>query len=360
MNKKILIFELNDYHTEALIMFPELLSSIEGYESSEIVFYLTEKKADDAKEILKNRIETIKHTKLSQFVKKLGFNTLSLKLLTKSFIKEETPDLVLMNSIDGRRFSNVFHSIKSKKIGLIHNPLDRFKKTNFNTKNTLICCYNYFNYELLKDRFPIQGFFSPVFKNFEFEDIPKNKVPVIFIQGHIEYYRRDYLSLIDLAKQLKEKNIKLVFNIVGNSNKADGPDLKEKAANEELSPYFRFHNRLPDRDFFYQIASSDFCMPMIGEDQKRYLEGKSTHSYSHSLAYHKPIIASKDVLESFDLTHEESIVMESNNDFIDFFQNFTEERKNSLSTKLQMKQKWIIEKNRKFLSQLSKSLFFKN
>ncbi len=114
--------------------------------------------------------------------------------------------------------------------------------------------------------------FFPSFDLIEFTD--KGKEIWICIPGSIEYRRRDYDSLIEIALNC-DSNVK--FILLGNASKGNGSDFINKIKAGCVADKFIYFDKFVDnRSFYSYIHASDYLLPLIhpdtpsAEDYKRF------------------------------------------------------------------------------------------
>ena len=101
--------------------------------------------------------------------------------------------------------------------------------------------------------------FFPSFNLIEFTD--KNKDVWICIPGSIEYRRRDYDSLIDIASNCDDD---VKFILLGNASRGDGTDFIEKIKAADVADKFVYFEKfVNNRSFYSYIHASDYLLPLI-------------------------------------------------------------------------------------------------
>jgi len=316
---RVLVFELNPYHTETFSIYSYYLPKIFNQKVDIKYFVLPQKYNDLKEEVYKNDIFQIVSKNTYFFIKHFGLRKVFYTLKIKQLIKNLNPDLIIFNSVEPKGNFQIFKKINfKKKWGLIHNPLSNDIEniaSFFVLSKTL--------YEKYQSKYNLLGYMLPYFKEFDFQEkkFNQNKI-IIGAQGIVKFSRKDFLFLIKLAKKLKEKNISNIkFNIIGSENKKDWIKLKKQILTEKLESFFILHKSLSDEKFFKEINDCDFLIALLHERQKIYFEDKISATLSHAAAYSKPLILWDQNAKAWEIDKEGAIVYKDLDDLVDKLQN---------------------------------------
>lgn len=298
---KVVVVELNKYHTETFPIYENLLPAFLQTESVECHYYCHADKAVELSGVYRY-IAPIIGNFCYFVVRNLQLRTPFFRWKIQRIIDKLKADVVVFNSIEPERNLNVFKGVRAKrKIAIVHNPL----ALSLDAKNAN---EDYFVlseivYNKFRDELPLSGYMLPFFKPYPTE--PKERGDgkiMIGVQGLVNFKRRDYDFLIELCKLLKEqKHEGVVFNIIGSNNKKGGKWLRELIAEFGLEEYFVLHESLDDAAFFSEVEACDLLMPLLGPKQRHYFEDKTTATFSHAAAYNKPMLLSRENAEAWGL-----------------------------------------------------------
>lgn len=136
--------------------------------------------------------------------------------------------------------------------------------------------------------------YAPSFNNCEL--IKPEKEVWIGVPGSIEYKRRDYDFLLELASDPSfPENIKII--LLGNASKHEGPSFIKKLTEQGLEQKFIvFNNFVPDSQFQCYMKSFDFLLPLIHPttpSADAYLKYKASGTFIQSSTYSKPMLCHK-------------------------------------------------------------------
>ena len=289
---KILIVELNKYHTETFPIHSNLLPAFFGEDDIEFHYMCHEDNARQLNDVYENTAPVVSNF-IYFLVKNTGLRPWYFKRKIQGTIDRIIADAVVFNSIEPERNRKVFNAVKAKrKIAVIHNP-KRFSLRKNDNEDFFVISKTVF--EAFKDALPLSGYLLPFFKPYPSEPSVKNSgKTMIGIQGLIDFRRRDYNFLVKLAITLKKQGISnVLFNIIGANNKKGGKKLRDMIREDALSEYFRLHEKLVDKAFYSEIETCDLLMPLLGPLQESYLKEKTSATLSHAAAYSKPMLLSR-------------------------------------------------------------------
>ena len=354
--QKVFVVELNHYHTETFAMYKELLPSLINSRDLDIYYYVIPSKVQCLNYAPHDRIHKITNSAIRYFVSKTGLRSFYFTFQIKSLIRNHRPDLLIFNTIEPRRYLKVFRAVDHvKKIGIVHSPFEKGIEHNHDSSKELLFCLNDYNYNYLVNKIEVDGYFLPMFRNFIFTyKIPQTDKIKIAVQGIINFSKRDYPLLIEIAKRLNQMkgSPKLVFNIVGNIRFKHGPELNTMIRREGLDNYFILHGPLNDEEFFKEIYESDFIMPLITRTDSDYFNGRISASYSLSAAYNKPMIIHSHTAKSWWVPDDCCIAYTDMEDLLDKFSQISY-IKQAVLLKYEKLINDKIDKNKIFLNEIS-------
>lgn len=285
---RLAVIEFNDSHTELLPSYYQLLSS-----QHELHFYVNHKTCSELLSQFKNASCTkMKKSKLS-FVD--GFK-LALKL------KRDKITHCILNTAEGKHsrsfcFFSCLFGIKN--IGVIHNA--QKLKTPGTTQKGILKRLDHVLVlsDFIKDKCPLKNshVFYPISELKEKKQ--KDTILTIGIVGGVEYKRRDYLFLLNfLVKYKIQLQGEVVFKIIGDSSRRDGPDLIQKIQQNNLQDFFTlFDHVLSNQELESQLASCDLILPLITPtvlNFDHYLSHKISGAYNLSYGSHIPMLMHAD------------------------------------------------------------------
>ncbi|UOY05623.1 hypothetical protein L0P88_16915 [Muricauda sp. SCSIO 64092] len=144
------------------------------------------------------------------------------------------------------------------------------------------------------EKIHLQSFYPIYFPNFPYVLKKPKKEVWLVIPGSIDYYRRDYDSIIKaLKKSGKVKNLKIILLGRINESSKDHGKLWESISNNNLQHYFvTFKSFIPNDVFHAYIKQADFIVPLLKLDSD-YLTYKISGSFNLAFAYKKPLLSHK-------------------------------------------------------------------
>lgn len=117
----------------------------------------------------------------------------------------------------------------------------------------------------------------------------------IAMPGAVEFKRRDYLSLVEALRGMKQIP-KLRFLLLGNATHpaGNGPELRQALRESGLEDLFLFFDHfVPDAMLHSYLRQSDVVMPLIhpiNSDMAKYLENQISGAFPLAFAYRKPLL----------------------------------------------------------------------
>ena len=312
--KKVLVFELNNYHTETFPIYQNLLPALLGDEVAIEYYVMGQRYADTA--AIYDKVHQLCPTWLFPIIRHLQLRVPYFLYRINGIIRDKSPDLVVFNSVEPKRYYRVFKMITApRKLGLVHNP-----KKSMITKeaNEQYFVLSRILFENFKKQLPLSGYLLPYFGQFKLPEKAIGETVTIAVQGLISYKRRDYHFLLDVAKTMQERGIKgICFNIIGSRHIQDGPDFFKSVEAQGLAAYFHFYDELDDRAFAEEINASDCIMTLLHENQRQYYHDKTTASLSHAASYGKPLVLCRENAEAWNMDSADALIYDSVESFID-------------------------------------------
>jgi len=306
--KKIVICEFHHFHTEVFPVYEYYFSRLFPAQELQFVYYvIPDRNAEISKQY--KSVKSIYKNTIYLFCAKTGLRSIYFKQRIKKMLRQENPDWIIFNSLDRGRTQAAFNAINSeKKIGIIHNP-EYFKAQKTPGYYFVLGKSLFHKYSLAN------GYFLPFIAA---PTTPKqnNSDFIISILGNIQFKRRNYPRLIDIASLFKQNSIDHIkFNIVGSSTHRDYPKLTKMIEDKALTDYFIFHHELDDEAFMQEVVNSKFIMPLLYSD-KKYLENKITASLSHAAANDIPLIITDHTASYWQFDETEAVIYKSDQDLI--------------------------------------------
>ena len=356
---KVCVIELNKFHTEVFPVYENLLPAIFPDREIDIHYFVVPRKYQELKHIYGDRLHAAYDAGVYFLCSKTGLRGIYFKSSVKRIIGQHHPDLVIFNSIVPERTRDAFESITDRmKFGIVHGfgrVLPR------KMKNSFYFVLGEEIYQKYREQ-NIDGYMQPLFPQFKLEKVRNEDKTIIAVQGTISFKRRDYPLLVRTARELKARQqAGVLFNIVGSMSHRDAPALLRLVRRHHVEDYFQFHEALSDEQFYREVISSDYLMPLLGERQKKYLSHDTiTSTHSHSISYNKPMILSADNAMAWGMDSSTALIYKSHRELTELITGLPDkEAYNSLCSALKNLKNQKEEKNRKFLKEMSwaKGLF---
>lgn len=332
MGKKVALIEFNTWHQECL--YPQLLFlKKSGYD----VLLVTDARKQPFIESL--QLGDLCACRFFDFKKLFSF----LKL--RKLLLETGVDHIVLNTAQGSgalKFSLLPLPSRIGIAGTLHN----IGKLNGSFGQKLIgrkVKKYYLLADYLKPHFPKdKGFdsevFEPVFLPHE-EPVELHKPENEFwmcIPGYVEYKRRDYEYLVEVAKRLKQSATpkKAKFIVLGNASKSEGPQLLAKIKEAEVEDYFvTFGQFIPGGAYESYIKAADVLLPLIHPNvpaSESYTRSKISGTFSLALGYEKPMLCHR-MFEGIDQFNYPALYYSTPEEFIAAIGQF-DEKKGSIGT----------------------------
>lgn len=320
---RIVVVELNKYHSETFPIYENLLPSFFNKGDLEWFYYqlpAPRNRRSTAYPYVRPIIGEWEYF----LIRNLGFRIPVFARKVQHIVDSTGADVVVFNSIEPKRNQRVFEAVTaSKKIALIHNaaafsPHEKRGNEFFFVLSPIV--YHHF-----RNTLPLDGYLLPFFKPYTIASHQRNgDKTIIGIQGLVNFVRRDYAFLIQVAGKLKEEGIETVlFNIIGSNNKKGGKKLRELIRVAGLESFFKLHEYLDDQAFFAEIEQCDVLMPLLGPEHEVYFKDKTTATFSHAVAYNKPMVLWRRNAEAWNLDGRTQYVYDDVDDCADILQHLT-------------------------------------
>ena len=169
-------------------------------------------------------------------------------------------------------------------IGIVHNPEDLIWKERPHNVQLFGLSENFFDGHSEK----LDGYMLPYFAHAVPPRKVRDPIPLIGVQGHVDRQRRDYDFLLQVAAELKRRNVlPCRFNIIGT---LFHETLQKRVETKGLDQYFIFHRRLSDVEFYSELMRCEFLMPLLGTRHKKYFYDKISATLSHPATFNIPMI----------------------------------------------------------------------
>lgn len=203
-------------------------------------------------------------------------------------IRQHRADWVVVNTTEyGYSAAMVQRTTGVKKILIAHNP----ERLGWQRQgDTSVFCMNEYIYRSVRDSVALDGYMLSFFPPVRFTDPVINAVPLVGVPGGVSFKRRDYGTLIELARSWGSGAGAAVFNIISEVDFKEGRRLWQQVHDAKLERHFRFHHRLTDRDFARQVYECDYLLPLVGNADRSYLTQKNSATFSHAARYGKPML----------------------------------------------------------------------
>jgi hypothetical protein len=348
--KKVLVFELNNYHTETFPVYENLLPSLLKSEGLDIRYFVVNEKVDELSKVYP-RVKPIAGKCVSFLVRHLQLRIPYFRYAIQKIINREDADLVIFNSIEPKRNFQIFRALKARnKLALVHNPLNESYDNLQKESNEYFFVLSKIVYDKYSTKMPLDGYFLPFFKMYDLKKKVNDGRIVVGVQGLLNYNKRDYSHLLAIATALREKNLNhVVFSIIGTLNKKDGARFLLSVEEAGLKDFFIFHPEMDDRTFAEKLSECDFLITLLTEKYAFYYRDKTSASFSHSAAYNIPLILTRENADAWHLDENVALIYESVDGLAEKFQGA-----NVQNRTIQERYEQFIEKtkevNRAFLS----------
>lgn len=254
--KKVALIELNPYHGECLYSQLRYLKS----DAYDVTLF-----CDKSHEATISSFDIVADRSFFWNMKSFG-NLLKIR----RYLIDNRVETVILNTIQGGRvlkFTLLPFPSWMKFVGTLHN----IKKLNGSFGQKLICRKIqriYLLAEYLKDSFaryskiPSVSYNSSYVPKYNGTDVEKKDGEIwAVVPGSIEYKRRDYIFLLDVAKQADEC---VKFILLGNARKGEGPMFLKKVEEVGLLDRFVTFDSFVSNELFQSyMEKADWLLPLI-------------------------------------------------------------------------------------------------
>ena len=259
---KLLVFELNSFHLELLPMYQPLMPSLFGAGPLDLHYFVLPGLVERARAVVGARVHALNSPRLRYVLPSKRLRSLYYRWRIQGIVDRMAPVALVFNTVEPAPYLRVFQQIRHPlKIGIVHNPRREGIDYDPRRAGELIFCLHDYNYRILQQDKPVDGYLSPVFKYCEPPQDAGAAGPLtIAVQGVISFSRRDYPMLITLCRSLarQPRPPDIVFNVLGDADIRDGPKLKAMIGEYGLERFITVHSWLPDEEFFRQLQQADY------------------------------------------------------------------------------------------------------
>lgn len=291
----IVLIELTKYHEECLYSQIKFLKD-SGYRITLIIHPSVKSQIAPYIHLL-DRVETFNFDSSVFFLRRA-----KRFLQLYYFIKKQKINTIIFNTASSKKeiiFLCLFLNRKIKCIGTIHN----LKKINHSFSQKLISkiITDYFvindfllsSVKLNNQDLNIESYYPIYFPEYQLKNLDKKPHENwICIPGELDYKRRDYNLILEVAKNFKN-NHNIKFVVLGKVDKknADAIDFFSKVELNELTKKFIVFESFVDNVTFHSyLKISDFIMVPVITTKKDYLKYKITGAINLAFAHQKPLI----------------------------------------------------------------------
>jgi hypothetical protein len=287
MSKSIAIVELK-FHEELLL--PQITALLrDSYQ----VHLITNAQiaASESLDSIRNKISIKQFENASKFVTKL-----KMLIEIPKYLKKHVIGKLVINTLDSTFCQMLLKRINGMDtFGFIHNAdkflsHQKFHSVLKNVKHPMVLGAYISKYLHGNDITAVPVYLTEFgFVGNSVIEKSCNIIQVV-IPGQLDRRRRAYDDLIDACSP--DMNIR--FILLGNANKADGPDLIEKIKERKLEQQFKWFNQfVPHEGFIEGIESADYIMPLVHSNcliYSRYQECKATAAFMWAIAANKMML----------------------------------------------------------------------
>lgn len=284
-----------------LIIHPKLRNQILRYES--LIDCLKIYDFDSSNSLVKNlkQIANLYNFLISENFEKVIFNTASSK--------KEIIILTHLLPKKGIKCFGTIHNLNKLNHSFSQKLISRNIKKYFVINDFLLESIK------IKDKsISLESYYPIFFPKYENQKIHTKKDELwICVPGELDYKRRDYDLLIDVAKNIKDNRLK--FIILGKANKAKEDVQHFFSRIEQLKlkeNFILFNSYVENQQFHSYVANSDYIMSPVDIKTDNYLKYKITGAYNLAFSYRKPLLCDSNFKVIDDL-NENSIFYENQN-----------------------------------------------
>ena len=216
--------------------------------------------------------------------------------------KQFNPDLILLNSAQGRKIRNLCLALIFDPIpivGVHHNAENIYssftqKIISFKIKKYVVLADFIKQYLISKTKQKIESFYPLAYHQKVKVDLDY-RLRYIAIPGVLEQDRRDYLGFIGIIKTYEQQlDPRLRFVLLGNSKTHDGLEITASIRSNKLENRFiLFDEYVEDEVLLSYVEQSVAVMPLLQPGTRwfeKYFETKISGAYSLAFAYDKVLL----------------------------------------------------------------------
>lgn len=292
---KIAFIEFTKSHEECIFSQIKFLNDA-GYEITLIIHPKLKKQTTSYHKLVKE-VKTYNFDSSNFFIRRfINLFKLYLFLIRGGF------DKIIYNSASSKKeiiaLNFLIPQKKIKSYGTIHN----IKKINHSFSQRLISKnlkkYFVINDHLLNstaiddENLKFESYY-PIYFPYQIKKIVKKSDDSIWIciPGELDYNRRDYQLILNIAASINEEKIK--FIILGKVNKANievQQFFKEIEAKSIQDKFILFESFIDNDIFHSYLRASDFIFTPVVSTNENYFKYKITGAYNLAFAYKKPLL----------------------------------------------------------------------
>lgn len=216
------------------------------------------------------------------------------------------PDFVILNTAQGSealKLSLLPMPRRTKFVGTIHNLAKLTGSTGQKIISRRMDGYYVAAKYLLDTARARSGkpcqFYSPLDKTAGAtqtdSDLKKDGETLLCVPGAIEYKRRNYAALLNLAASPALKSVKFV--LLCNRNKGDGPQFMQEVETQGLTEHFVTFDHFVEADLFERyIRACDYLLPLVDDVMpggESYKTSKISGTFALAASYGKTMLCNK-------------------------------------------------------------------
>ena len=279
-NMKCAIIEYNGFHD---LTFPTLVYILHQLGVSYIDIFTTQKNID-------RKIWDVTHTPVSHVTCCDG-RAFRIKEILQRYRKY---DFIIMNTVDGHKEYLLprMSSISRPTLGIFHTTTSQYRQdpdytAYFAKKNRQMIVLGKHVAESLSDVIRAHWILHCYQGEQHFQQ--NNPHTVFCVQGLIEYFRRNYRSLIEAVVQLRDEGMtNFVVRLIGGAAQTKDQELfRQEIMQNNVTSFFEFTDGdVPYNEYFRTIGISDFLLlllDMTTPEYRLYATQKVTSSLAISL-----------------------------------------------------------------------------
>jgi len=243
-------------------------------------------------------------SRLLQSLRTLFLRLKALYLLNTKY------DVVIANSLDnGDYYQSFLRYINKPMLTVLHNGYAMTANSQYDGlrskgSHSVVVLSNHIKNFLAQREIVSHPIHPSLGLKGEFLDDCQKHVSTFCVQGYINFYRRNYDSLLQAASKLKENNVQCNFRIVGRLGR-QSRIMQERISELGVSDYFAFVGDAESyRDYYRAIGSCGFLLVLVDDSRMIYrpfFEDKCTSSLSIALGLDVIPVANRRFAEAYDI-----------------------------------------------------------